>query len=79
VARNAYDRNVRIPGSLALAGFNGDYASLSAWQRLTTVRIPSYEMGRMAAEMAFELMDGGTNAVIPSSVHRPELLIGQTT
>jgi LacI family transcriptional regulator len=79
IARNAYNRNVRIPDSLAIAGFNGDYASLSAWQRLTTVRIPSYEMGRKAAEMAFELVANGIDSALPSSVHRPTLIVGQTT
>lgn len=79
IARRAYDRGVRIPKTLAIAGFNGDYASLSAWQRLTTVRIPSYEMGRKAAEMVFNLVDGGADASLASSVHRPTLMIGQTT
>ena len=79
IARSAYDRQLRIPDSLAIAGFNGDYASLSAWQRLTTVRIPSYEMGRKAAEMAFQLVDGRTDAELPSAVFRPTLVLGQTT
>lgn len=79
IGRAAYDRGVRIPGSLAIASFNGDYASLCAWQRLTTMRIPSYEMGRQAAEMAFELVKSGPDAVLPSSVHRPTLIPGQTT
>ncbi len=79
IARNAYDRNVRIPDSLAIAGFNGDYGSLSAWQRLTTVGVPSYEMGRKAAEMAFELVANGIETALPSSVHRPTLIPGQTT
>ena len=79
VARNAYDHNIRVPDSLAIAGFNGDYASLSSWQRLTTVQIPSYEMGRKAAEMAFELVGSGAHIALPSSVHRPTLVLGQTT
>lgn len=79
IARNAYDRNIRIPDSLAIAGFNGDYASLSAWQRLTTIKIPSYEMGRKAAEMAFEVVANGVENALPSSVHRPALVLGQTT
>ncbi|MEO5714481.1 MAG: LacI family DNA-binding transcriptional regulator [Luteolibacter sp.] len=79
IGRVSYDRNVRVPGSLAIAGFNGDYASLSSWQRLTTVKIPSYEMGRKAAEMAFQLVDGKADTVLPSSIHRPTLIIGQTT
>lgn len=78
IARAAYDRGVRIPDQLAIAGFNGDYAALSAWQRLTTMRIPSYEMGCKAAEMAIELVQSGAKTEIPSSVHRPELIVGQT-
>jgi LacI family transcriptional regulator len=78
IARAAYDRQVRIPEQLAVAGFNGDYASLSAWQRLTTMRIPSYEMGCKAAEMAFDLVQSGAKTEIPSSIHRPELIVGQT-
>ena len=79
IGRTAYDHHQRIPDSLAVASFNGDYGSLCAWQRLTTVRIPSYEMGRKAAEMAFELVASGADAALPSSVHRPTLVLGQTT
>jgi LacI family transcriptional regulator len=79
IGRAAYDRHLRIPDSLAIASFNGDYASLSAWQRLTTVRVPSYEMGRKAAEMAFELVASGADTALPSSAHRPTLVLGQTT
>jgi LacI family transcriptional regulator len=79
IARSAYDRGIHIPSELAIVGFNGDYASLSAWQRLTTVKIPSYEMGRKAAEMAFKLVASGIEQPIPSSVHRPTLVAGQTT
>ena len=79
IARCAYDRKLRIPDDLAIAGFNGDYASLSAWQRLTTVRIPSYEMGRKAAEMAFQRVDAPIEAELPSAVFKPTLVLGQTT
>lgn len=79
IARTAYGKRKRVPDSLAIAGFNGDYASLCSWQRLTTVRIPSYEMGRRAAEMAFELVGGAPGAALPSSVFRPSLVEGETT
>ena len=79
VGRTAYDRGVRVPKALAIAGFNGDYASLCAWQRLTTMQIPAYEMGKKAAEMAFELFKGGPQAEIPSVAYRPTLIVGQTT
>ena len=79
VGRTAYDHGVRIPGSLAIASFNGDYASLCAWQRLTTMRIPAYEMGRKAAGMAFELFRNGPETTIPSVACRPTLVVGQTS
>lgn len=79
IGRTAGERGVSVPKDLAIAGFNGDYASMSAWKKLTTVRIPSYEMGRKAAEMAFELVAAGSGTALPSSVHRPALVIGQTT
>jgi LacI family transcriptional regulator len=79
IGRAAYDRGLWVPDSLAIASFNGDYASHCAWQRLTTMRIPSYDMGRAAAEMAFELVKRGSDTVLPSSVHRPSLIPGQTT
>ena len=43
------------------------------------MRIPSYEMGKKAAEMAFELFKGGPETAIPSVAYRPTLIIGQTT
>ena len=79
VSRAAYDRGVRIPDALAIGSFNGDYASLSAWQQLTTMQIPAYEMGRKAAEMAFQLFKGGSETKLPSVAYRPTLLVGQTT
>jgi LacI family transcriptional regulator len=79
IARTAYARQRRIPDALAVAGFNGDYASLCAWRRLTTMRIPSYEMGCQAAKMAFELVDGAAGTAIPSAVFRPTLIEGETT
>lgn len=78
VARAAYDRGLWIPDALAIAGFNGDYASLCSWQRLTTVQIPSYEMGRKAAEMTLQMIEGGPDTTLPSSAHRPTLIPGQT-
>lgn len=79
IARSAYDHQKRIPDTLAIAGFNGDYASHCAWRKLTTMRVPSYEMGRKAAEMAFELIERGISEEIPSAVFRPLLVCGETT
>jgi DNA-binding LacI/PurR family transcriptional regulator len=78
IARKCYDKNVRIPDDVALAGFNGDYASLSAWRALTTMQIPSYDMGLAIGRMAIKRIQGNSDP-IPSLRFLPALLPGQTT
>jgi LacI family transcriptional regulator len=78
IARKCYDLNVRIPDDIALAGFNGDYASLSAWRPLTTMQIPAYEMGLQAGRMAIKRIQG-TSGPVPSIRFVPTLIKGETT
>ena len=78
IGRYGYRKGIRMPENIALASFNGDYGSLCAWQRLTTVKLPSYEMGRKATEMALELLHRGKPDAVPSVVFQPELLPGET-
>ena len=59
VGRYCYRKGIKMPDDIALASFNGDYGSLCSWQRLTTVKIPSYEMGLKATRMALDLVVGG--------------------
>lgn len=79
VGRYCYRNGIRMPDDIALASFNGDYGSLCAWQRLTTIKIPSYEMGLKATRMALDLVVGGKNDSIPSVAFTPELIIGETS
>jgi LacI family transcriptional regulator len=78
IGRYCYRHRIRIPDDIAIAGFNGDYGSLCSWQKLTTVKIPSYEMGRHATEMALDLVRNGNHKPIPSAVYRPTLIPGDT-
>lgn len=78
VGRYCYGHQIRIPEDLAMASFNGDYGSLCAWKRLTTVRMPSYEMGRNATEMALELIKTGNREPINSIAYAPTLVAGET-
>jgi len=52
-------RGIAVPGDLAIAGFND--LPVSAWctPSLTTIATPRYEIGREAATMLLELLDGG--------------------
>jgi len=78
IARFFYEQKIRVPGDIALAGYNGDYAALSAWRRLTTIRVPAYEIGVAAFEMAQQLVEQPELKQVPSRVFVPELIKGET-
>ena len=78
IGRYCYRHHIRIPDAFAIAGFNGDYGSMCSWLRLTTVKIPSYEMGRHATEMALALVRSGNHEPIPSAAYRPTLIPGDS-
>ncbi|VGO18511.1 LacI family DNA-binding transcriptional regulator [Pontiella sulfatireligans] len=79
IAKIMYRKGIRIPEDIALAGYNGAYASLCAWRPLTTMRIPSFEMGYTALELAIQIIEGSGQKEFPSIKFRPELVIGEST
>ena len=57
--RAAYERGLRVPEDLSIAGFDGDgHLSSSTVPMLTTVRQPLGELGRMAVSLLMRLMEG---------------------
>lgn len=78
IARGCYRNNIRIPQDLALAGFNGDYASMSSWCNLTTMQIPAYEMGLQIGKMAVQRLTSGIGRGVPSVSFVPTLVRGDT-
>jgi DNA-binding LacI/PurR family transcriptional regulator len=76
IARSCYRKGIRIPDDLAIAGFNGDYGSLSSWCPLTTMQIPSYEMGLQIGRMAVQRVKDGSSIDVPSSTFVPSLIEG---
>ena len=58
-ARLALYRNgIRVPEDISLVGFDDQYASAYTTPPLTTVRQPTYDMGRAAAHAILRLLDG---------------------
>ncbi len=49
---------LRIPEDVAVIGFDDSYVSRVIEPELTTVRIDSLQMGKLAVEMLFRLIDG---------------------
>ena len=68
---------VEVPGDLALVGFDGIPAARQSRPRLTTVAVPSVEIGRRAVEMLVgSRRDGGPP---PSEVMPVRLVVGEST
>lgn len=78
IGRYCYRNSIKIPDDIAIASFNGDYASMCSWMRLTTMKIPSYEMGRKAAQLVFDLLENVDKSKLPSSSFLPTLVEGET-
>ncbi len=58
--RAAYERGLRVPEDLSITGFDDIDLSRSTVPRLTTVRQPLEEMGRMAVSLLMRLLDRHT-------------------
>lgn len=56
--RAALDAGLRVPEDLAIAGFDDFDFSALVDPPLTTVRIPGYEMGKVAATMLIDRLEG---------------------
>jgi LacI family transcriptional regulator len=78
IARKGYDLDVRVPDDIALASFNGDYASLSSWRPLTTMLIPAYDMGLAIGRMATQRLQENNGASLASIKFTPTLIEGRT-
>ena len=66
-----------VPGDMALAGFDGIPAAHQSLPRLTTVDVPSVEVGRRAVEMLLASVRDG--AMPASEVMPVRLVIGEST
>ena len=78
VFRHLYHTPVKVPADLAVTGFGDGFALDCSPVLLTTMRIPFYEMGKAALEMALELVQGG-QPTIPARVFSQELVVRDST
>ena len=53
-------RGLRVPEDVALAGYDDFGVSRLTTPALTTVRVPAQDMGRCAAKLLFDLVDGNS-------------------
>lgn len=50
-------RGLNVPDDVSVAGFDDIYIAAHAHPPLTTVRVPMYDMGRLGAGLAIDLLD----------------------
>lgn len=63
-----HERGLRVPGEIAVVGFDNRYMSQHLRPPLTTVALPLYEMGRLAGEMLLEAIGGAAAPAVTHSV-----------
>jgi DNA-binding LacI/PurR family transcriptional regulator len=56
--RHLLARGLRVPGNISVAGFDDIPLSAYGPVPLTTMRIPTYDIGRKAAGLLLGLLDG---------------------
>jgi DNA-binding LacI/PurR family transcriptional regulator len=67
----AREHGLRVPVDLSIAGFDDIAAAALSDPPLTTVRLPSYQEGRAAIDLVFQLLDGETpprEVLVPTNV-----------
>jgi DNA-binding LacI/PurR family transcriptional regulator len=75
--RALYEAGVRVPEDMAVVGFDGILLGQFTTPALTTINQPREEMGRLAAEMLFDLLEG--HQALPSEqVLSAELLVRES-
>ncbi len=60
--RAAHERGLSVPDDLAVTGFDDFDFAVAVTPSLTTVAIPAYEMGRLAARVMIDAGDGAKRA-----------------
>ncbi|WP_245645200.1 LacI family DNA-binding transcriptional regulator [Pseudonocardia acaciae] len=70
------DRNLRVPGDIAVVGYNDTALAAELPTSLTTVRSPMREMGRQGLRMLLDILQGGAAEPV---LLPPSLVIREST
>jgi len=72
-------RGVAIPDEIAISGFNNTYISGIVEPALTTVKYPSDELGRIAANSLMEILDKESQVATQNILLKHELIVRNST
>ncbi|MDT8719137.1 GntR family transcriptional regulator [Clostridium sp. 19966] len=71
------EMELRIPQDIALVGYDDSYIATATEVKLTTIRHPKEELGRRAARMLMDIIEG--TIVHESYIYKPELIVRAST
>jgi len=72
------DRGIQVPDHISVVGYNDIPLTDQIQPPLTTIRLPGYELGRLAAELVLTHIDGARSAT-DRVVMAPELIVRRST
>ncbi len=72
------ERGLRVPEDISVVGYNDSPLTDQIQPPLTTVRLPGYELGRLAAELVLTYIDGAESTT-ERVVMAPELVVRRST
>lgn len=70
---------IRVPEDLSIVAIHDAWTAETTWPPLTTVRMPLYEMGRLAMKALFERITQGTIEDLVVTKPAPELIVRGST
>lgn len=73
------ENGLKVPDDVSIIGYNDIPLTEYLSPPLTTIRLPGYELGRLAAEMIVSLIEGGTGKAAESVSIAPTLVVRGTT
>ncbi len=71
-------QGIRVPDDISVVGYNDSPLTDQIQPPLTTIRLPGYELGRLAAELVLTHIDG-TQSATDRVVMAPELIVRRST
>lgn len=73
------DAGLKLPNDIALVGFNNEPIMSMLTPSISSVSQPAFEMGKMAARMFIEQLNGNPDYEIRTEVFQPELKIRESS
>ncbi|QAA33343.1 GntR family transcriptional regulator [Clostridium manihotivorum] len=71
------EEGLRVPEDIALVGYDDSYIATATEVKLTTIRHPKEDLGRKAARMLMDTIEGKANH--GSYIYKPELIVRAST